>query len=573
MPTDDTVSPITLNINGKEISDPIEVGDLFNEYFSSIADNFDISLLNNPINTHLPIATNHIKFTIPLITIDDILNLAAELDQNKSTGLDGIPAYFIKSSIHSIAPIILRICNMSIENGVFPNMWKKARLIPNYKAETRTERNNYRPISILPILSKLLERHVANSYVKFLTENDILSSCQHGFRAHHSCESTLILICEHLLDNIEQGLINGIALIDLSKAFDLVDHRLLLQKLEQYGITPIALKWFKSYLNDRYQVVQITSSLSNPALIKSGVPQGSILGPILFLIFINDLSSYVGSSKPFLFADDSTLISSGSDLYELSVSLKSDMTSVSRWTNHNKMSLNPGKTKIMKIYSQSKFPDLSPIIIEVNNNNVKEITSAILLGVTLDQHLKWDRQINTIYNIINSRLYLLKRIRSYLTFQSRIQLYYSLIYPHLLYCSTVWGNANNDLITCLLKLQKRAARLILEQSTEVPSIVLFRKLNWIPIFNLIKMRKILLVFNTLKTSWPPDLRKLFVFVRDSHPIPTGSSITDLKVPSVKTTQAKSKISFSGASLFNSLPSELKDTENHSIYSYKKKLKT
>ena len=143
----------------------------------------------------------------------------------------------------------------------------------------------------------------------------------------------------------------------------------------------------------------------------------------------------------------------------------------------------------------------------------------------------------------------------------------------MLYCSTVWGNANNDLITCLLKLQKRAARLILEQSTEVPSIVLFRKLNWIPIFNLIKMRKILLVFNTLKTSWPPDLRKLFVFVRDSHPIPTRSSITDLKVPSVKTTQAKSKISFSGASLFNSLPSELKDIENHSIYSYKKKLKT
>ncbi|CAB4037464.1 Hypothetical predicted protein, partial [Paramuricea clavata] len=342
LPTNDTVSQITLNINGKEISDPIEVGDLFNEYFSSVADNFDISLLNNPINTHLPIATNHIKFTIPLITIDDILNLAAELDQNKSTGLDGIPAYFIKSSKHSIAPIILSICNMSIENGVFPNMWKKARLIPIYKAETRTERNNYRPISILPILSKLLERHVANSYVKFLTENDILSSCQHGFRAHHSCESTLIsliLICEHLLDNIEQGLINGIALIDLSKAFDLVDHRLLLQKLEQYGITPIALKWFKSYLNDRYQVVKIASSLSNPALIKSGVPQGSILGPILFLIFINDLPSYVGSSKPFLFVDDSTLISSGSDLHELSVSLKSDMTSVSRWTNHNKMSL------------------------------------------------------------------------------------------------------------------------------------------------------------------------------------------------------------------------------------------
>ena len=303
---------------------------------------------------------------------------------------------------------------MSIESGVFPNMWKKAKLIPIYKAETRTERSNYRPISILPILSKILERHVANSYVSYLTECYILSNCQHGFRAHHSCESTLLLVYEQLVENIEQGLINGLALIDLSKAFDLVDHKLLLQKLEQYGITPLALKWFQSYLNDRYQLVQIASSLSNPSLIKLGVPQGSILGPILFLIFINDLPNYVGNSKPYLFADDSSIISQGSDQHELSVSLQSYISSVSHWSYHNKLSLNTKKTKIMKIYSQFKFPDLNPITIEINNKKIKEVTSAIVLGVTLDQHLKWDKQINVIYNIINSRLYLLKCIRVYL---------------------------------------------------------------------------------------------------------------------------------------------------------------
>ena len=338
LPTNDIVSAIILNINGKEISDPIKVGNLFNKYFSSIAENFDVSPQNNTCNAQTPIVINQTKFSIPLVTFDDMLKLVAMLDQNKATGLDDIPAYFIKSSIHSITPIILRICNMSIEHGIFPDMWKNARLIPIHKAETRTEQSNYRPISILPVLSKLLERHVANSYVKFLTENNVLLSCQHGFRPHHSCESTLILIYEHLLSNIEKGLINGVALVDFSKAFDLVDHSVLLRKLELYGITPLALKWFKSYLNERYQRVEIASFLSNPALIKSGVPQGSILGPILFLIFINDLPSYLGSSEPFLFADDTTMISSGVNTHDLSLCLKTDLSSVFCWTNHNNVS-------------------------------------------------------------------------------------------------------------------------------------------------------------------------------------------------------------------------------------------
>ena len=151
LPTNDIVSPITLNINGISI----KVGDLFNEYFSSIAENFDVSPQNNTCNALTPIVINQTKFSITLITFDDMLKLVAMLDQNKATGLDDIPAYFIKSSIHSITPIILRICNMSIEHGIFPDMWKKARLIPIHKDETLTERSNYRPISILPVLSKL----------------------------------------------------------------------------------------------------------------------------------------------------------------------------------------------------------------------------------------------------------------------------------------------------------------------------------------------------------------------------------------------------------------------------------
>ena len=155
---------------------------------------------------------------------------------------------------------------------------------------------------------------------------------------------------------------------------------------------------------------------------------------------------------------------SGADINELSASLKTDISSVSDWTNDNKMSLNCKKTKIMKISSQRKFSYLSEITIDVNDHIIKKIAHTILLGVTLDQHLKWDKQVNNIYNIINSRLYLLKRIGSYLDLQCRIQFFYALVYPYLLYCNTLWGNADNKLITYLLKLQKRAARLFSSSS-------------------------------------------------------------------------------------------------------------
>lgn len=236
------------------------------------------------------------------------------------------------------------------------------------------------------------------------------------------------------------------------------------------------------------------------------------------------------------------------------------------------MALNVKKTKTMILYSRRKFPDASPLVIKLNEKIIEEVKTVKLLGITFDQHLKWDHQITNIYNIVNSRLYLLKRIRNNLTHRCRIQFYYALIHPHFLYCCTLWGNASNELLNDLLKLQKRAARLILDKKPDAPSIELFRQLRWIPIHNLIKMRKILLVFNTLKTSWPQDLCKLFSFLRDSHDVNTRSSITDLKLPRVKTEMAKSKLSYCGAMLFDSLPDELKGIDDHSLSSFKSKLK-
>lgn len=573
MPSTSRPSPTTLLINDKTIDDPMEIANLFNTYYISVAEDLRSSSSSSQLNYHdIETKADDTKFTIPFMTLDNVHDLFNNLDVNKATGLDGIPAYFLKISKTSTAQVILILCNLSIKTGIYPDMWKRAKLIPVYKGDSQVNRGNYRPISILAVVSKILERHVSISYSYYLNDNNIFSNCQHGFRAYHSCETSLITILESLLTTTEQGDMNGMLLIDFSKAFDLVDHLILLLKLTNYGISLAALNWFRSYLHERTQVVQIKGFLSEPKQVVTGVPQGSILGPLLFLVFINDMPSTVEASKPFLFADDSTLLARGDNEHTISYNLNLDLHHIAQWSIINNMILNLKKTKSIKIYSKRKFPDTTPLMVQLDNMLIEEVKKVSLLGTTLDCNLKWDYQINLIYNTINSRLYLFKRIRQSLPFKFRIQFYFSLIYPHLMYCCTIWGNARNELLNDLLILQKRAARLILEQDYRAPSINLFRQLKWIPIYNIIKMRKILLTFNSLKTSQPDDIRSLFTFRCESSSIYTRSSLTDLEIPFVKTEIAKSKLSFSGASLFNSLPDDLKIIANYTVISYKKNLK-
>jgi retron-type reverse transcriptase len=212
---------------------------------------------------------------------------------------------------------------------------EKAKLIPIHKSGEMSERGNFRPISILVILSKILERHVFNLYFLYLTEHQILSDYQHGFRPGHSCETSLNMIYEYLVNNIDNGEINGVLMLDFSKAFDLVDHTILLQKIHAYGTTDLTLKWFASYLEGRTQQVQINEVLSEPLTIITGVPQSSILGPLLFLIFINDLPSFLTTSHPSLFADDSTLLAHGCELPDIKASLSTDLCITSNWARSN----------------------------------------------------------------------------------------------------------------------------------------------------------------------------------------------------------------------------------------------
>ena len=209
-----------------------------------------------------------------------------------------------------IAPSITKLINLSFSLNVFPSCWKTVKVTPIFKSADPIDVINYRPISVLPILSEIAERHVHNALYSFLCENDLIYITQSGFRSKHSTETALIKIIDDLLFNLDNDRVSGMVLVDYRKAFDMIDHTLLLEKLEVYGLSRDSLQWFTSYLKDRRQLVKLGDKQSSVAIVRHGIPQGSILGPLLFIVFINDLPLYVTSSRIDLYADDTTLSSS-----------------------------------------------------------------------------------------------------------------------------------------------------------------------------------------------------------------------------------------------------------------------
>ena len=229
---------------------------------------------------------------------------------------------------------------------------------------------NYRPISVLPTISKIFEQHIANQLNKFLNDNQLLSSYQSGFRKFHSCQSALIQLSEEWLSNMDNGCLTGITFLDFHKAFDLVDHKILLQKLECYSFDSNALTLFKSYLNNRQQSVHIGTTESKFNEIKSGVPQGSVLGTILFLLYINDLPLHVKHSQIALFADDTTIHGSSKSLESIEENMQKDLDNINKWCDENKMKINENKTNCMLLGTNQRPSNLSKTTLDLKVNDI-----------------------------------------------------------------------------------------------------------------------------------------------------------------------------------------------------------
>ena len=452
----------------------------------------------------------------------------------------------IKNNIDLLSPILVRLVNISFETGCFPDPLKIAKIVPIFKGGDSTILSNYRPISILPTVSKIIERLVYNRLMSHLEINNILSNNQFGFRKKLSPQSAILSMLNQTINSIERGnYVIGIFL-DLKKAFDTIDHTILLKKLKHYGIRSNALKWFISYLTGRRQYTNINDCTSNLLPITHGVPQGSTLGPLLFLLYINDLVNASQNLKYILFADDTNLFCSGPNLKDLCDIVNTELNIISNWLNINKLTINISKTFYL-IFTRRKLENIS---ISLCNQQLKRKNSIKFLGVIVDDKLCWREHINYICKKISKSIGIIRKIKDSLNEQSKIMLYYTMIYPYLQYCVAAWGAACPTHLKPLISKQKCIAKMIKSESSLL-------KLSDIYNLEVLKFMHSQIINN-------PNPIISFRQVLDIHNVNTRNR-HDLRPIHPNSELAKRFITYKGCLLWNNLPNYLKSFQNSTTF--------
>lgn len=437
--------------NNHKTSEPAEVANLFVNYFSTIADNKIQNYFGS--NVTLPCTkTNSIEKSIYIsdITIEEIHSTINKLHNKHSAGADGIPLKTISFIVDSLSIPLSYLFTQSLNQGIFPSLFKKAVVVPLHKKGNTEEMGNYRQISILNTFSKIFEKIVYNRLIQFFNKHKIFSKNQHGFTANRSVESATNQLLNHIYSNIDEGNLVVSLLFDLSIAFDSIDRGFLWEKLSNIGVRGHILKWLKSYLTGRKISVK-HGVQSDSREVCLGVPQGSVLGPLLFLLYINDLPEHITSGYVTIFADDTTVTVTASTSEELLHKVLKVQQDMETWCSRNRLILNECKTECINFYAvKNKLSsDLLPV-------KCKDCVK--FLGTMIDKNLNWYCQVDYICSKLNSAFYAILQLKYVLDVNGLLNTYYALAYCHIAYNIVSWGS------TCYINRvfvsQKRITRLI-----------------------------------------------------------------------------------------------------------------
>jgi len=424
-----------ITIDGQDISDPGLIAGYFNEYFTGIASNLDNNIPASRVSptAYMGDPTVPSLFLSPA-TADEVKRVIIALP-NKSSSFDNVPTFVYKRLVQYISPLITHLFNESIEFGIFPDYLKVSHVTPVFKGGDDRNMSNYRPISNMPVLPKIFEKLMASRLSSFIAKNNLLNRNQFGFRRGCNTSDAVLQFLDTAYNSLNSKNVLMAAYLDFSKAFDTVNHRILLDKLHHYGVRGGANRWFESYLVDRLQCVSIDGSKSALSPITMGVPQGSILGPTLFLLYINDMSSSSELLHFVHFADDTTLYYSHCDVGRLEAQFNAELVFVNDWLTANRLSLNIEKTAYMLI-SDRRVGELD---VRIAGRSIKKVERSKFLGVHIDDRLTFRYHREAISRKVSQAVGVLGKVSALLPQYIKLKIYFSLVYSKASYCVVAWG--------------------------------------------------------------------------------------------------------------------------------------
>lgn len=540
----------------------------FNSYFSSVG----LNVTNHfPDNGNLlwkgPDSIYNFKFNKVCTT--NVLKLLNGLSSTSSLDILTFDCKLLTLSSHIIVESLTHIFNLSLMSGIIPDDWKHAKVTPVFKGSGSThEITNYRPISVIGHIAKIIQKEVQCQLMSFLIEHQFITLDQYAYRKFHSTTNCLHVTVDEWLQNMDDKLLTGVCFLDIAKCFDTINHEILLKKLGKYGIRNSELYWFQSYLSNRSQSVNYCNNLSGTSTVNIGVPQGSTLGPLLFVLFVNDLPMHIKNARCTMYADDTIIYVNGDKVSEANDLICDTLATVNEWYIANKLVLNVNKCNAMLISPNNVDLDNDFEVI-LNGRAISNVHFTKYLGVIVDSQLKFHCNINELVKKLSQKIAWLGRLRHIVTAPVLSLVYHTYIQPIFDYCCTVWGcNAVN--INAIQKLQNRAARIITSNFDiiNVRGEDLVKQLKWQTIDDRIKYFLNIQMYQAIHGNSPDYLCNSIVMACESNDLSTRSHNTlNVEVPFCRTDVMKRSFIYRGSKLWNNLPDNVQNSESVNVFKH------
>jgi exonuclease III/uncharacterized surface protein with fasciclin (FAS1) repeats len=553
-------------------SDP-DLANSFLDYFTQKVSSITNSLHTDATTQELSVCqSNFYTFTaLP----DNKIKQFITSSSSKTSRLDVLPSTVFQECVNELIPLIIRIVNLSLQTGQFPHSLKFTVITPRLKKSTLDPEtfSNYRPIANIKRLAKIIEKAAVYQLTHYLNTNHLFSIHQSAYRRNHSTETALLKVYNDLLQDLDVGNEALRVLLDYSAAFDTINHETFLNRLtSSFGISDNALNWFKSYFANRPHSIAINDSTSRLHISKEGVPQGSIIGPLSFILYTSQSESIVTQHQlnNMTFADDNQIYGTIRNISTTST-VENCVNTIKKWSNNNQLKLNENKTVIIHLSSRHRKKKNCIPHLSFGESNIVSSAFTTNLGVVFDEHLTLVRQINAVVRSANFALYNVAKLRSFLTPDITLNLIYCYFTSRIDYCNSLFIGLPTTQISKLQKLQNSAVRLIFRLKPRDHVTPYLIQLHWLPVRYRIEYKVILLTFKCLKYDEPLYIRNLLninVPIRSLR----SSFALNLDVPKTKTTYGDRSFMKAAAVLWNNLPTELKTTE-HNLPTFKSLLKT